>query len=430
MGTTRNRIPGGFYMKQPGQQGRRTMVFLALFLFLHLLPLSSQAYSVLTHEALVDANWDKSILPALKLKYPAATEDDLKKARSYAYGGAVAPDMGYYPFGSKLFTNLVHYVRSGDFVEELIKDQQSLNDYAFALGFLCHYMADIYGHPLGTNRSVPIVYPEIGKKFGNTVTYAQDKTSHLRMEFGFDVLQTARGDYASAAYHNFIGFSVADTLLGKAFLEIYGLDIHDVFSNFSLAIGTFRWSVKDLFPEITRAGWVMKKKEIKKTKPEARSRDFIYSMHRKQYYSEYGKEHEKTGVFANILSFFVRIMPKVGPLKALKFKTPGPEAEKYFVQSFDTVVYHYALFMNNQMPAKHLTDRDFDTGKKTSFGEYPLCDEAYKDLLMKLKEKNFSTVSPSLKQDIVNFYSATALHNSSVNDNKEIARALEELKGM
>src|SRR5206468_6361047 len=135
---------------------------LALVLFLHLLPLSSQAYSVLTHEALVDANWDRSILPALKLKYPSASEDDLKKARAYAYGGAVAPDMGYYPFGSKLFTNLVHYVRSGDFVEELIKDQQSLNDYAFALGFLCHYMADIYGHPLGTNRSVPIVYPEVG----------------------------------------------------------------------------------------------------------------------------------------------------------------------------------------------------------------------------------------------------------------------------
>ena len=165
------------------------ILFPLLLLFL---PFSLRALGVLTHEAIIDASWDKSILPLLKARYPAATQEEQKEAHAYAYGGAVAPDMGYYPFGSELFTNLVHYVRSGDMINALLKDAHNINEYAFALGFLSHYNADNYGHPMATNRSVPLVYPKLAKKYGNVITFADNRISHMRMEFGFDVLEVAK----------------------------------------------------------------------------------------------------------------------------------------------------------------------------------------------------------------------------------------------
>src|ERR1041385_3974119 len=192
--------------------------FIAMCFFL-VLPRGSKAYSVLTHEAIVDASWDSSIQPLLLKKYPRATQDDLNDARAYVYGGAIMPDMGYYPFGNKFFTNLVHYVRSGDFVTALLDESQDLNEYAFAVGALCHYNADKYGHSIGVNRSAPLIYPDIKAKYGDVVTYAEDKTSHIRTEFGFDVLQTARGNYLPTAYHNFIGFEIAKPVLERAFLK-------------------------------------------------------------------------------------------------------------------------------------------------------------------------------------------------------------------
>ncbi len=369
-------------------------------------PLSSFAYSVLTHEAIIDASWEKSIQPLLKQKYPGATEDQLKVAHSYAYGGAIAPDMGYFPFGSPLFTNLVHYVRSGDFVNALLVDAKDLNEYAFALGFLSHYMADKYGHFLGTNRCVPIVYPKMQKKFGNLVTYGEDKVSHKRMEFDFDVLETAKGNYASQAYHDFIGFNVSRELLERSFIKIYGLDLNDVFNDFSLAISTFRWSVKSLFPVLTKAAWVTQKNEIRKLNPTATSRSFRYKMKNANYYEEYGKKHSKPGIFANAFSFLIRVLPKVGPLKSLKLKEPGPAAEKLFIASFDSVLTNYAISMKILGSQNvDLSNIDFDTGKETSPGEYELADVNYGNLLLQLDYKQFIHLNADLKLNIIDFYS-------------------------
>src|ERR1044071_2029144 len=159
-------------------------------------PIAVNAYSVLTHEAIIDASWDRAIQPLLQKKFPDATDEALKDARAYAYGGAIIPDMGYYPFGSVLFTNLIHYVRSGDFIDTLFSEAEDLNEYAFAVGVLCHYNADSYGHALGVNVAVPLVYPDMKAKYGSVVTYAEDHLSHIRTEFGFDVVQTAHGNYA------------------------------------------------------------------------------------------------------------------------------------------------------------------------------------------------------------------------------------------
>jgi hypothetical protein len=95
---------------------------------------SSSAYSVLTHEEIVDLLWSDEIRPLLLKRYPGLTEDQIREAHAYAYGGAVIQDLGYYPFGSREFSDLVHYVRSGDFVRELLIESQDVNEYAFALG--------------------------------------------------------------------------------------------------------------------------------------------------------------------------------------------------------------------------------------------------------------------------------------------------------
>ncbi len=379
---------------------------------------TSSAFGVLTHEAIIDASWDKSILPLLKEKYPASTDEEQKEAHAYAYGGAVAPDMGYYPLGSELFTNLVHYVRSGDLVNALLRDAKNINEYAFALGFLSHYEADNYGHPMATNRSVPLVYPRLTKRYGSVITYANDRISHMRMEFGFDVLEVAKGNYASQAYRDFIGFKVDTAVLSKAFFETYGLNINDVFNNhFQLAVETFRWIVANIFPTITRAAWSAKKNTIVSQNHNATNRTFRYKMRRKEYDKQFGKGYKHPGFSAKLMSFFIRALPKIGPLKALRFKTPTPEAEKLFVQSFDTILVHYA-FNLNQLPKQilHPKDMDYDTGKPTTDCEYSLADQTYCDWLLKLENDKFKNVDSEIKQNIVSFFHLE--NNAGINQNK------------
>jgi hypothetical protein len=378
------------------------LVMAFVFLFY---PLKSQAYSVLTHEAVIDASWEKYLKPLLKEKYPSATDSDLIVAHSYAYGGCLIPDMGYFPFGSKYFTDLAHYVRTGDVVEALLSESQNLNEYAFALGALCHYMADKYGHSIATNHAVPLIYPKIEKKYGHVVTYGEDHISHSRTEISFDVLQIARGNYATAEYHNFIGFNVAKPVLERAFIKTYGEDINSVFGDLDLAISTFRWSVKSLLPTLTRAAWVIKKSDIKKLNPTASSRSFHYKMKRKDYYLEYGKTRQKPGFKANMLALFIRVVPKVGPFKALRFKDPGPEAEKLFIKSFDTVLLYYSAELE-KLHYEHikLPNVDYDTGYPTAIGEYTLADETYDQLLINLQTNKFSDLTYPLKENILTFY--------------------------
>lgn len=386
-------------------------------------------YSVLTHEAIIDANWNAVLVPILKQKFPAATDEELKNAHAFAYGGCVMPDLGYYPFGSKLFTNLIHYVRSGDFIENLFREASDINEYAFALGVLCHYCADKYGHSIGVNRSVPLIYPEMKTKFGDTVTYADDKISHLRTEFSFDVLQTARGNYASKIYHDFIGFQVSKDLIEKAFKKTYGLDVNELFGNFDRAIGSFRWSVKELIPSATRAAWKTKRKEIRELNSNAARHSYVYNIRRQKYFKEFGRERDKAKFGESVLAFLIRIAPKWGPLKILKFRIPNEEAEKMFLKSFDETAINYrheAGAISNGRD--ELSDVDWDTGKKTIQGEYSLADKTYSDWVIKLKEKKFETVTSSIKRNILAFYKNYP-DSSGEEQWQETSAALEELKG-
>jgi hypothetical protein len=379
-----------------------------ILLVVCLAPVRVKAYSVLTHEAIIDASWEKSLKPLLKKRFPNATDADLVVAHSYAYGGTLMTDIGYSPFGSTYFTNLIHYVRSGDFVNNLITESENINEFAYALGAMCHYMADRYGHSIGTNVVVPMTYSKVKKEFGNVVTYEQKPIAHSRVEIAFDVLQIARGNYAAQAYHDFIGFNVAKQVLQKAFLKTYGEDLNDLFPNIDRSINNFRWAVKGLMPTVTRSAWALKKAEIKKVSPGVTGRKFHYKMSRKNYFHEYGHELDKPDFGERLLAFFISIAPKVGPLRVFRFKPVSPEGEKQFIKSFDTVMEKYAAALATlNYKQANLPNVDFDTGKMTSYGEYNLTDKTYDDLVGRLNETKFAALTASLKKNIISFY-ATA----------------------
>lgn len=404
-----------------------------IIIFLNLYTLTSKAYSLLTHEAIIDVSWESSIQPLLLLKYPGSTPQELVEAHSYAYGGAIMPDIGYSPFGSMIYTDFVHNVRTGDFVKALLEEAETLNEYAFALGSLAHYIADNYGHELGTNVAVPLVYPKVRAEFGDVVTYADHTLSHSRMEFAFDVLQTARGNYASKDYHDFIGFNVARPVVEKAFYRTYGLDVNDVFGNISVAISTYRWFIKTLLPNIVRTAWVNKKSELKKADPTLTARKFAYRMRNKTYYHEFGKDHQKAGFFPTVISLIIPFLPKIGPLANLKFKTPTPEAEKLFIKSFDSTLVHYRLALNSlQSQSLDLPNRTLDTGHETVLGEYCIADNNYAEFLLKLHEKRFENLSSNIKDHLIWFYASAkppAVRNKrGARRWQEITEALEALK--
>ena len=248
----------------------------------------SFAYSVLTHEEVVDLLWSDEIRPLLLKRYPGLTDDQIKEAHAYAYGGAVIQDLGYYPFGNKQFSNLVHYVRTGDFVHEMLLESADVNEYAFALGALAHYTSDITGHP-AVNQSVAIEFPKLQRKYGKSVTYAQDKTAHIKTEFGFDMAQVAKNRYASQQYHDFIGFQVSKPLLERAFPVVYGLDFKDVIAHEDLSVGTYRFSVSRLIPEMTQVALQTHKKQIMAERPDFARKEFLYRLSRSSYEKERGR---------------------------------------------------------------------------------------------------------------------------------------------
>lgn len=388
---------------------------------------SSRAYSLLTHEAMIDVSWKTSIEPLLLKKYPSATPEQLLKAHSYAYGGAIMPDIGYSPFGSMIYTNFVHNVRTGDYVQTLLEEATDLNEYAFALGSLAHYMADTYGHMTGTNVAVPLVYPKVKAKYGSPVNYAQHHKSHSRLELAFDVLQTARGNYASKAYHDFIGFNISRELVERSFQKTYGLNVNDVFRNMSVAISTFRWTIKSLLPNIVRTAWAKKRDELKKESSDPGARRFSYRMKNRTYYHEFGKDHQKAGFFQNVIAVMVvPLLPKIGPLAKLRFKTPSPEIERLFIRSFDSTLVHYNLALTKLHSGNLIVpNRTLDTGLGTVRGEYPIADKSYREFLKLLSKSKFESLNQGIKDNLITFYAGAK--TPADKDWKEISLALKSL---
>ena len=405
------------------------MLALLLASFL-LVSSTSFSYSVLTHEQVVDFLWDSHIKKILLGRYPNSTEDDLRQAHAYAYGGCLIQDMGYYPHGNKFFSDLVHYVRSGDFVEELIRDSQNLNELAFALGALSHYASDITGHP-AVNSAVALEFPKLRAKFGDHVTYAQDPKAHIRTEFGFDVLQVAKQRYNSQAFHDFIGFQVAQSLLDRAFLNVYGLELRQVFQDEDETIENYRRAISIWIPRLTRVALIVKKSELEKL-PNFSPKIFRYLLTRTEYEKNWGPNYQHPGFGAKFLAVIVRLLPKIGPLKTLDIKPPTPHTEALYIKSVeDTVTNYRSLLVRSSQNDLHLVDDDLDTGSPTQPGEYSLTDKTYARLLQKLSDNNFSRISPALRSNILGFYGdlSRPMETKKHKDEwKKTVNALEALK--
>jgi hypothetical protein len=376
--------------------------------FIGLLLLSTSfaySYSVLTHEAVVDSVWDPAIQKILLQRFPATIPEEMVQAHAYAYGGCIVQDMGYYPFSSRLFSDLTHYVRSGDFVAALIRDSQDVNDYAFALGALSHYAADVSGHRLATNLAVPILYPELHRKFGKTVTYWDSPLSHIRTEFGFDVLQVAQGRYAPDRYRAFIGFKVAKPLLERAFRETYGLEMKDIFGSLDLALESFRYSVGSIIPGMTRVAWQLKKDTLVKEIPGVTKKKFLFNLSRSSYEKSFGTEYHRPGIRTRLVSWLMKLVPKSGPFKSLAFRAPTPEVEKLFMASFNATVDSYrTLLAQVDAGGLDLPDENFDLGTPVLASQYTGVDLAYDKLLDKLAGRKFAGVPADLRSNILDYY--------------------------
>jgi hypothetical protein len=395
------------------------------WLALATVPLAS-SYSVLTHEAIIDSTWDTGLRPLLLKRFPGATPEDLVKAHAFAYGGSIIQDLGYYPFGSQFYSDLTHYVRSGDYILALISESQDLNEYAFALGALAHYAADNRGHFIAVNVTVPLLFPKLRKKYGNVVTYADDPSAHAKTEFGFDVFQASRGRYAPAAYKDFIGFEVSKPVMKRAFEKTYCMSLGDVFFNLDLAIGTYRHAVGTFLPALTKAAWQINKPQLQREVPGITRQKFLYNLSRASYNKSWGSQYQRPGIGSRILAFFIRILPKVGPLSPFKFKKMTPEAEKLYMESVNATIERYRMFLADAGANRlKLPNENIDTGEPTIAGKYKLTDAAYATLLHKLVEHH--QASEELRGNILAFYRNLSLPIATKSNPEKWAGVLHDL---
>ncbi len=392
----------------------------------------SFGYSVLSHEAVIDALWEARLKPILLMRFPASTPAQLKEAHSYAYGGAIIQDMGYYPNTNGFFSDLTHYARSGDFIQALVSDAQTLDEYAFALGALSHYAADNDGHRMGTNVGEGLLYPKLQQKYGDVVTYSNDPSAHLRTEYAFDVEEVAEGNYASAGYHDFIGFNVSKPLLEQAFRETYGLELGRLMDNVDLAIGSYRHTLSTLIPFFTRVAWADHRKEIQDARPGVTRRQFLYTLRQSSYKQEWGKQYERPSVLDRIIAFMVKLMPPVGRLKVLKFRPLTPQVKQLFMKSFEQATQDYRLQLNQVGAGRlQIENTNFDVGKITKPGDYKLQDETYAFWLDHLAKNDFKDITPEVRREILSYYqdaSAGIAPRTEKIDRERLLAEIERLK--
>ncbi len=361
------------------------------------------AVSVLSHEQVIDITWESDVRPLLVTRFPAATAEQMKKAHAFAYGGAVIQDVGYYPLGNQLFTNFLHYVRTGDFVASMIRDARDINEYAFALGALSHYAADAWGHS-AVNLSVPILYPKLRQQFGNWVTYQDDHEAHLRTEFSFDVLEVAKHRYNSQQYHDFIGFQVSEGLLERAFQDTYGIPMDTLLHYDDLTLETFRFAVGRVVPEMTEVALATHRPAVSHERQDVAKQEFVYHLSRTDYEKQFGNKYRRPGIFARILGFLIKLIP-FGPAKILGYRNPTPAAEDHYFRSMDRAIDEYRQLLR-QVKTNHLEfpNRNLDTGRLIRAGDYALADRTYVALVHRLAEDQFRHVTPALRANVLAYF--------------------------
>jgi hypothetical protein len=390
----------------------------------------SLAYSVLTHEELIDMAWDGSIRPLLLAKFPGATEEQLREAHAYAYGGAAVQDMGYYPFGKQFFSNLTHYVRSGDFVAWLLSHPRSIDEYAFAIGALSHYVGDSIGHSQAINRATAVEFPKLAKTFGPSITYDESPHGHIRTEFAFDVAELSDGDFPSAAYLRYIGFKVPRKFLEQAFQETYGFDIHEVLGPARPALRSYRTSVRSFIPAFADAEVVLHRKQFPPHLESEADRIFRERLARTVYERKWKHTEKGPGIKAHLLAILVFLVPKIGSASDLAIKIPNPQTYEMYqssVNQTEDTFRNMLQKLRNTGDDVHLANIDLDTGDHVKRGEYRLADATYAQLLERLTSKPDRVIPADTKRNIIAYYGANSVIGKP---NPKRDRELETLRTM
>jgi len=366
------------------------------------------AYSFLTHETLIDIEWDSSIKPLLLSRFPNATPAELREARAYAYGGSTIQDAGYYPFGKSLFSDLTHYVRTGDFVTNLIHESHNIDELAFSLGALSHYVGDTVGHRYCVNVSVPLEFPSLLDKYGRVVTYEENPHAHVRTEFAFDVDQLGHARFAPSGYLRHVGFKVPVHLLNRAFYDTYGISLHSVIGNEFPAFRSYQWSVRTLLPRVGYAEVLLHRRSFPADENNQAFQEFadrLKSTDLASHWEAYRKR--RPSLLTRIFAAIIFVLPKVGPLSDLAIRGPQADTEQNYVESVNRATVEYAdLLSRLRDVGQHqftFTDLDLDTGYATKPGAYRLTDQTYAKLLARVTAHN-ARPPLGLRQNILAFY--------------------------
>jgi hypothetical protein len=369
----------------------------------------SFAFSFLTHETIIDITWESGIKPVLLARFPNTTPAQLRVAHSYAYGGSVIQDAGYYPFGHPPFSDLAHYVRTGAFITNLIHEAHDVNELAFALGALSHYVGDTIGHKDVVNPSVATEFPDLARQYGPVVTYEESPHAHVRTEWAFDIDQLSHARFAPAAYLRHVGFRVPRRLLERAFYVTYGLRLPSIIGDESHAIDTYDWSVRQFLPRISYAEVLLHRKDF--PADEDLPGFELFEQRLKDASARNGWEKfrkHKPSIETRVVAFFLFIAPKVGILSDLAIRGPDKDSEEKYVEGVNLATDRYRQLLG-ELAQKgqdgfEVPDLDLDTGDASRPGTYRLMDETYASLLRHVTQQ---TAMPplGLRQNILAFYS-------------------------
>jgi hypothetical protein len=388
----------------------KTIRLLPLACLLCTLPGALRAYSVLTHEQLIDLTWKDLLVPLIEKRFPQTAAADLNEAHAYAYGGCAIQDLGYYPFSNKFFSNLTHYVRSGDFVANLLRDAKNANELAFALGALSHYVGDTVGHHDAINRATAIAFPKLARKYGAAVAYDQNPHAHIRTEFAFDIDQLSKRRLAPGAYLRFIGLRVPNRLLAQAFEETYSLPLREIVGPGRPAIQSYRTSVRSFLPRFAYAETVLHRNGFPPDIPNESFQEFLDRIEGADFQTVWNRYRRQPGIKTNLLAILIRFLPRIGALSDLAIKVPTQETQDLYVKSVNHTIKVYGGFLQELSAAPRFREPipnfDLDTGEPTRPGAYALTDKTYAALLHKLVNYPQRAVAADLRQNILDYFRA------------------------
>jgi hypothetical protein len=392
-----------------------------------------RAYSVFSHQELIDLTWKELLQPLILKRFPRTTQAELQEAHAYAYGGCTIQDLGYYPFANEFFSDLTHYVRSGDFIANLIRDARNANDYAFALGALSHYVGDSIGHHDAVNPATALAFPKVAKKYGPAVTYDENPHAHVRTEFAFDIDQLSEQRFAPGAYLRFIGLRIPYGQLGQAFEETYSLRIREILGPRRPTIRSYRTSVRSFLPRIAHAETVIHRNDFPPDIANNSLQIFLDHIARADFQPVWNRYRRKPGIRTRLLAVLIVVLPKVGVLSELAIKIPTPDTQDLFVTSMNHSFDMYAGLLRqlaaapNGLTQQLIPNVDLDTGEKSGPGAYALTDKTYARLLHQITTDPGHSISSDLKQDILDFYSDTKAPIATKKNAKGWAQVVKDL---